>query len=139
MAKYEDFSFNRGLYNKAEEYKDAAAVVLAIKNILLSRPGNFPFTPSLGLDLERYLFEPADEQTLNQIKTDLSDQISRYIPGIEGVTINISVVEDDKPNMIPSRNVLGISIKASVGSETIDTNFLAYHDFDGLIILNESH
>ena len=62
-----DFTLNLGKYNKLEEVDEKNAFVLAVRNILLSKPGNFPLTPNLGMDIEQYLFEPADEYTLNKI------------------------------------------------------------------------
>ena len=59
--KYYDAVFEVNDNNKLLEYYDASALVVAIKNILLSRPGNFPLTPSLGMDISKYQFEALDD------------------------------------------------------------------------------
>ena len=46
-----DFTLNLGKYNKLEEVDEKNAFVLAVRNILLSKPGNFPLTPNLGMDI----------------------------------------------------------------------------------------
>lgn len=135
MATYRDFSFNRGDFGKAQEVTDASALVLAIKNIILSRPGNFPFTPSLGIDIEKYEFEFADDKTLDQIKTDITTQIGLYLPNVEGVYLDVRFVEDE--DFAPGRTILGISVKASMNDETVEVNFLIYNDYDGLHIYDE--
>jgi len=52
MADYTDFEFELGDYGKAVEYNDENAIILAVRNILLSKPGNFPFNPSIGMNIK---------------------------------------------------------------------------------------
>ena len=137
MATYRDYSFNHGNFSKAEEVTDASAVVLAIKNIILSRPGNFPFTPSLGIDIEKYAFELGDEKTLEQIKSDISEQIGRFLPSLENVYVNVILVDDTNDNLPKGRKILGISVRSSLNDESVEANFLLYNDYDGLHIYNE--
>ena len=73
--KYKDFSFNLGNYNKMEEYTDAPVFVLAVRNILLSKPGNYPFTPGLGIDIEQYMFDLADENTKSRIESLMTEKL----------------------------------------------------------------
>lgn len=136
-----DFTLNQGNYNKMEELSEANSFVLAVRNILLSKPGNFPLTPSLGMDIEQYLFEIADEYTLNSIKTELNNQINKYISNATNVNVVVELVEDwdqttGKDNV---RYILGISVSANVKGEAVSTNFLLYKDHNLLNIYNETY
>jgi len=141
-TKFKDFTFNLGKYNKMEEYTDAPVFVLAVRNILLSKPGNYPLTPSLGMDIEQYMFELADEETASRIKSELDKQISMYIDEAENVNVNVEVLEDeniDTHGQTNLRYILGISVSASVNGDNISTNFLLYQDSNVLNVYNETY
>ena len=54
-AVFKDVSLDLGKYKNMREYTETNAFVLAVRNLLFTRPGNFPLTPSKGIDVERYL------------------------------------------------------------------------------------
>lgn len=137
MAKtVKDCTLNLGIHNKAEEVTDAKAVVLAIRNIILSRPGNYPQLPSLGLDIERYLGEFADSKTANDIKSNLDSQIATYMDGASIIT----TVEFKEADIIDRglMQVLVINVNATAGDETVDTTFLIFKDGQELCVYNET-
>ena len=141
-VKYKDFSFNLGNYNKMEEYTDAPVFVLAVRNILLSKPGNYPFTPGLGIDIEQYMFDLADENTKSRIESNLNKQINEYIDNAQNVNVQVEILEDpttDSEGNPLIRNILGISVFASVDGENITTNFLLYRDKNILNVYNETY
>lgn len=119
MTEYKDFTLNNGSNGSLEEYTGASATVLAIRNIILSRPENFPLTPSLGLDISKYEFDLGDSETMDTIKSDLQRQISLYVPSVDNVNAEVSLVEDDSKN---GRFVLGFKVEAA----TANDNFTAY-------------
>lgn len=143
MAKrtLRDFSLNMGPHNKMTEYTNTNSFVMAVRNILLSRPGNFPYSPSLGMDIEQYMFELADDQTLSNIKAELNRQISKYVDNISGVNIIVELLEDENEDSRGPlrRHILGISVSANVNGEPVTTNFLMYQDHDILNIYNETY
>jgi phage baseplate assembly protein W len=139
MAKYRDFIMNQSSFNKAEEYTDNSAVVLAIRNILLTRRGNFPFNPSLGMNIEKYQFDLLDQQQIDTIRNELSQQISKYIPDISGVYINIEIVKDEEGIVNSGKNMLGITISSKVASDPLSINFLLYEKNGELNIFNETN
>jgi len=141
-VKYKDFSFNLGNYNKMEEYTDAPVFVLAVRNILLSKPGNYPFTPGLGMDIEQYMFDLADENTKSRIESNLNKQINEYIDNAQNVNVQVEILEDpttDSEGKPLIRYILGISVFASVNGENINTNFLLYRDKNILNVYNETY
>ena len=125
MISLTDFTFEKGNLNTTEKISGNKAILNAIKNIILSRPGNFPYTPELGIDLDQYQFEIADNVLINKVKGEIESQISRYIPEINSFSVNVSIIDYDIQGL---RKVLCISVNSSYidGEETID--FLTYRD-----------
>lgn len=132
MAEYTDFQLQQGEYGKAEEYIDSDAVVLAIRNILLSRPGNFPFNPSIGMNIKKYQFDLLDDQTISSIESELNRQIGQYIPALGGVVVYVTMVNDenDKP-------YLCISVGADIKGEPTTANFILKQDGANVEVFNE--
>jgi len=123
----------------ATEYTDTSAIILAIRNILLSRKGNFPFTPAFGMNIEKYQFDLLDEAQIEAIKSELSKHIADYIPDISSVKVSVEIVNDDDGIVNEGKNMLGISIISKVDSEAISSSFLLYEKSGELTILNETH
>jgi len=133
MGDFRDCSFNRDDYLSTKEYTGTNALVLGVRNLLLSRPGNFPFNPTLGINIEKYKFELLDEKTISNIKTELESQIIQFMPSIDLVSVNVSKVTDKN-----GKNYLGISIQSLGSDANKNANFLLQEGEDGSIdILNE--
>ena len=118
MATIVGHTFNAGNYGVMETYTGANAKVLAIKNLILARPGNYPETPSLGINIEKYQFDLLDDQTIDDIKNDMGHQISKYIPDLDNVTITVDKIVEDNDTY------LGISVSANTDGDNLMANFL---------------
>ena len=130
--EYLDYSLNKGEYNTAAEFSDEDAVILAIKNILLSRPGNFPFNPSIGMNIKKYQFEFLDDSTLSDIRNELERNIGELIPSIGNVTIDIRKIEDEN-----GQNYLCISIGSNINGVPTEANFVLSKKNEDIFIYNE--
>lgn len=131
MATYKDFSFDLGDDGLCQEYTGTDAMILAIRNILLSKPGNYPLTPSLGMNISKYQFDLIDDSEIRQIKSDLAEQIGKYIPNADDVSVEVSKIS----NTLSSGRTqygLGIQIWATVDGTSSDIA-LAVTRKDGLI------
>jgi phage baseplate assembly protein W len=73
--------------------KEETAVKNALINLLRSPVGNRPFDPDYGVNLQRYLFEPADALTENEINEDIAYAIKTFEPRVELVSITSEMVE----------------------------------------------
>ena len=62
--------------------KDASAVKQAIVNLLLTNKGERLMNPNYGSDIRRYLFEPLDYGTANQITGNIKSTIDTFEPRI---------------------------------------------------------
>jgi phage baseplate assembly protein W len=139
MAKYRDWMFQQSNFIRASEYTDTDAVILNIRNILLSRKGNYPDTPSFGMNIEKYQFDLLDQTQIDIIRAELAQQIVKYIPDISGVHIGVEIVSDETGVINEGRNMLGISVSSKLNSQSLNTNFLLYEKSGELTILNETH
>ena len=75
--------------------KDASAIKQAIVNLLMTNKGERLMNPNYGSDIRRYLFEPLDYGTANQIKGNIRDTIERFEPRISVVRLKASPNYDD--------------------------------------------
>ena len=75
--------------------RDASAIKQAIVNLLLTNKGERLMNPNYGSDIRRYLFEPLDYGTANQIKGNIRDTIERFEPRISVVRLKASPNYDD--------------------------------------------
>ena len=130
---YKDWTFNSGNYGDMDSYKDANAIVLAIKNIILAKPGNFPLTPGLGINIEKYQFDLLDDQTLNNIKQELNYQITKYVQSLENVDIFVHKI----PNEETGETYIGISISNNSSENGLTANFLILREEEEIKIYNE--
>lgn len=141
MAEYLDYSLNVGSDGLFTKYTDKNAIVLAIKNLLLSRPGNFPMHPSFGMNIAKYQFEVADDVTVSKIKSELNRQIGKYIPSISDVDIQIQIVENEETidGIKTPQYCLAISISASTEKDALVTNFLVINEKGIARVINETY
>ena len=131
--KYTDFAPAQSEYTKAAEYYDDNAIILAVKNILLSRPGNFPFNPSIGMDIRQYQFELLDDKMISNIRKELDKQISKYIPDIGEVEVQVRKVDDDY-----GKAYLCFSIFANINGDDISENLVLSNNGTTIDVFNET-
>lgn len=134
--EYKDFSFEMDDFGKAKEYSGTNAFILAIRNILLSRPGNYPFTPDLGLDISQYEFEFCDDATLSDIKSKMLQQINKFIPSIDDIALTVDKIE----TQVKGKTIvaLGISVSVVKDGENITSNFLVTKENEVVEVYNET-
>jgi phage baseplate assembly protein W len=70
---------------------DKSAIKADLMHLILTRKGQRLYLPDFGTDLLKFIFEPEDSLTLNNIKEEITTVVKKYLPNL---TINeISVVE----------------------------------------------
>lgn len=132
MPTYKDFQFEPGNYNKAAEYYDNNALVLGIRNILLSRPGNFPFNPLIGVDIEQYMFDLLDDNTIADIQAEINRQVALYMPDLQNIQVNVEKIEIS--NGTP---YLAISVASNMNGKETTANFILKQENSIVSIFNE--
>ncbi len=109
---YVDFTLDYGNISATNTLYDTSAIVIAIKTILLSKPGNFPMNPSIGMNIGKYKFEFLDETTISNIKSELSYQMGIYLPSISNIYIDVTKIDNGEDRYV------GITV--STQSDTSD-------------------
>ena len=61
---------------------DADAIRADLLHLLLTNKGERLYLPDFGSDLKKYIFEPNDDVTHEQIKDNLNQTIKRYMPNL---------------------------------------------------------
>jgi len=72
-----------------------------LKNLLFTFPGEKISDPEYGVGVEKYLFENPSGGELNNIATEVSDAIKRYLPYLNLMDVVVLLLEEG----------LGINIK----------------------------
>ena len=89
---------------------DEQAVVRSVRNLLLTGFYERPFQPNLGSNLNKLLFEPADQLTSNLIESEVRNVISNFEPRVTVNTINVTISPDE--------NSFNLSMTFFVGNNT---------------------
>ena len=79
-----DFPFkdsNKGFYLNLNQ-TDRDAIRADLLHLLLTNKGERLYLPDFGSDLKKYIFEPNDEITHDEIRDNLNDTIKKYIPNL---------------------------------------------------------
>ena len=79
-----DFPFRdskKGFYVELNQ-TDRDAIRADLLHLLLTNKGERLYLPDFGSDLKKYIFEPNDNVTHEQIKDSLNDSIKTYIPNL---------------------------------------------------------
>jgi phage baseplate assembly protein W len=79
-----DFPFkdsNKGFYFKLNQ-TDRDAIKADLLHLLLTNKGERLYLPDFGSDLQKYIFEPNDSITHEEIRDSLNESISLYIPNL---------------------------------------------------------
>lgn len=62
---------------------DNAAIKADLMHLILTRKGQRLYNPDFGTDLLKFIFEPEDGMTLNQIKEEIITVVKRYLPKLQ--------------------------------------------------------
>ena len=81
-------------------------LIADIQHVLLTTKGTRYYRPSFGGNLRKFLFDPNDEFTHADIKTELNGMLQRYFPNVKVKSIDILV--GDKPSQKFNEDLLGL-------------------------------
>lgn len=73
---------------------DADAIINSILTLLLTTKGEMFFAPSIGADIDNFLFEPIDEITAKRLQVALLSQIEEVDNRVRVDWANSSVIPD---------------------------------------------
>lgn len=71
-----------------------------VLHVLFTPRGQYLRNPDFGCDLIKYIFGPKDSLTFGEIKSEITSQISKYVPNVEFKDVTIYESENDGDNGI---------------------------------------
>ena len=71
---------------------DRAAIKADLMHLILTRKGQRLYLPDFGTDLLKFIFEPEDNLTLNKVKEEIKNVVTKYLPNlsINSITVDQS-------------------------------------------------
>ena len=93
-------------FNKPEILKGNDAVSQLLVHLIKLEPGTYASRPKMGVGIvSRYRNIDADK--IDQLSTDIQDQIETYLPEFEGVNVKITVLDSGELELdIEVNNIL---------------------------------
>lgn len=94
-SRIEDFPYKFPSMNKTLNFKEDIqvgwdAVVSAVFQLISTPMNSLPFTPSLGFDLDEFLFRVTDSREMSDLESELSSKV-QIITGNANIKTNVSV------------------------------------------------
>lgn len=118
-----DFPFkdsDKGFYFKLNS-TNTDAIRSDLLHLLLTNKGERLYLPDFGSDLQKYIFEPNDSITHEEIRDSLNDSISLYIPNLVVNSIEF------KKNSIEESIIVELSYSVTDGTfSSTDTLTLTF-------------
>jgi len=99
----------------ASVVKNDNAIKQAIKNLVLTTPGEKPFQPFVGSKVYDLLFEPLDAFTADTIRDEIINTINQYEPRVELSEVLVTpIYEGNKLNISIEYRIVGLPIVETI-------------------------
>ena len=87
----------------------------AVKNIILTSPGEKPFQPLVGSSVNRLLFEPLDAFTADAVAEEIRTTINQYEPRVALTRVDVTpIFEGNKLNVSLEYKIVGLPIVETI-------------------------
>lgn len=94
--------------------KNENAIARAVRNIILTTPGEKFFDPDFGSNINEILFENVSEITADSIKEEIENSLQNYEPRVEIIEVNVNPnYNSNNFDVIISYRIVGIDIPPS--------------------------
>jgi phage baseplate assembly protein W len=96
---YSDFynNFNMHPHNRTlAKYTNENSVKRAIRNLVMTQPGERRFQPEYGCNIRRFLFDNISDYVTGLIKDVIKESISKYEPRVR--VIDVLVIANESTN-----------------------------------------
>jgi phage baseplate assembly protein W len=91
----DELLLERNVYNTGASRTDLEALAQTLQNLLIIEPGTYPNQPELGVGIQNYEFEFLDDITLNELKSNIDKQITKFLPNNFYVEFDVSTVTNE--------------------------------------------
>lgn len=101
--------------NDVSPVTNDSAIKQAIKNLILTTPGEKPFQPLIGSSVSNLLFEPLDSFTADTIQDEIINTINQYEPRVQLTNVQVTPVpEGNKLDVSIEYRIVGLPIVETV-------------------------
>lgn len=118
-----DFPFKdsgKGFYLNLNQ-TDRDAIRADLLHLLLTNKGERLYLPDFGSDLKKYIFEPNDNITHAEIRDNLNETISKYIPNL--IVNSIEFKNDEIEELIIVELTYTVSEGTFTSTDTVTLTF----------------
>ena len=90
------------------------AIARAVRNIVLTSPGEKFFDPDFGSSVSEILFENVDDITAVSIEDEIKSCLANYEPRVEIINVNVDPNFDENQfDVVISYRIVGVDISPS--------------------------
>ena len=94
--------------------KNENAIARAVRNIVLTTPGEKFFDPDFGSSVSEILFENVDDITAISIKDEIKNSLQNYEPRVELIDVKVNPNFDENQfDVIITYRIIGVDIPPS--------------------------
>jgi len=87
----------------------------AVKNLILTAPGEKPFQPLVGSSVSSLLFEPLDAFTADTVAEEITTTINQYEPRVQLTNVDVTpIFEGNKLNVTIEYQIVGLPIVETI-------------------------
>jgi len=91
---------------------NANAIARSIRNLIMTVPGERPFNPALGSNVSRLLFDPMDQMTSMNIRSEIEHTINKFEERVELLEVIVNPnVDENEYDIIIKFKIIGIEIE----------------------------
>jgi len=93
---------------------DNKAIKSDLMHLILTRKGERLYLPDFGTNLLKFIYEPNDSITQNDIKNEITDTVKKYLPNLQ---INEVIVEPSEDNVYHAKVRIDYTVTEGVFQE----------------------
>ena len=94
--------------------KNENAIARAVRNIVLTSPGEKLFDPDFGSSVSEILFENVDDITAVSIQDEIKNCLGNYEPRVELINVNVDANFDENQfDVLITYRIIGVDIPPS--------------------------
>lgn len=96
-------------FNRPKILEGREAISTLLVHLILLEPGTYASHPTMGVGLvSRYRYN--DEESLEQLQQDISEQITTYLPEFEAVDVNVYMDPRNSVKNVGNEIIIDIQI-----------------------------
>jgi phage baseplate assembly protein W len=103
--------------------KNETAIARSVRNLVETLPGERPFSPILGSNITRSLFENIDDISASSIQSEIEITINNYEPRVKLISTIVSPNYDEGSfDVVITYNIIGIDVLPQQLSFALQSN-----------------